>query len=103
MPFEPGNTAHQKADRKKPRVIAQQITAALNEAADEGPTKLRMVVNALIKRAMDGDVQAINAIMDRVDGKVPQPVVGDDEEAPVRVALIERIIVDPRTPSNPDS
>lgn len=81
MTFQPGNQEQKKADRKKPRVIAQQLTSALNEAYGDGDrTKLRAVIDKWIELAIAGDMQAINAISDRVDGKVPQAIAGIDED-----------------------
>lgn len=79
----------------KEKSFANMLNIAISVANESGGTKLREVADALVQKAIDGDVQAIREIADRLDGKVPQAVVGDDSEAPVRVALIERIIVDP--------
>jgi ribosomal protein L17 len=97
MPFQPGNTEHQKADRGKKRVIAQHIVAALNEAAGEGDvTKMRKLVDKLIAKALEGDVQAMKEVIDRVDGKVPTPLVGDDEHDAVKVLQqIEYVVTYP--------
>jgi hypothetical protein len=47
-----------------------------------------------------GDVPAIREIADRLDGKVAQAIVGDDDEDAIKVvARIERIIVDPQSPN----
>jgi hypothetical protein len=41
-------------------------------------------------------VQAIKEIADRIDGKVPTPMVGDDEHPPVKqITKIERVFIDP--------
>jgi hypothetical protein len=59
------------------------------EAADAGgfmTKRLRLVASALVNKAIDGDVQAIREINDRVDGKVPQAVVGD-EDSPIKHVL----------------
>jgi len=45
-------------------------------------------------------VSAASALLDRGWGKPTQPVAGDDEFDPIRMASIERHIVDPH---NPDS
>jgi hypothetical protein len=43
---------------------------------------------------MEGDMQAIKELADRMDGKVPQAVVGDDEHDAINlVHRIERVIV----------
>lgn len=45
---------------------------------------------------MMGEPQAIREIADRLDGKVPQAVVGDSDYDPVRmVGRIERVVIDP--------
>jgi hypothetical protein len=48
-------------------------------AAGEDHKALRSVAHMLIARAKSGDIQAINVLVDRVDGKVPQAITGDDE------------------------
>ncbi len=50
------------------------LRVALKEAHDEGGNKLRAVADALVKKAIEGDVPAIREIGDRIDGKVPQGV-----------------------------
>lgn len=45
------------------------LIAALDEAAGD-TNKLRKVVDALIDKAVSGDVPAIKELVDRVDGKV---------------------------------
>lgn len=54
-------------------------------AAGEDYGRLRRIADALLNQAETGDVQAIKEVADRLDGKVPQAVVGDDELPPVRV------------------
>jgi hypothetical protein len=86
MPFAPGESGNPAGRPKGSRPVTQQLIAALNENQGDA-TKLRRVVNALIGRACEGDVQAIKEILDRVDGKVPQPLAGADGEGPVSVLL----------------
>ncbi len=39
-------------------------------AADRGPTdKLRLVACKLVDKAVEGDIQAIKEVLDRIDGK----------------------------------
>jgi hypothetical protein len=40
-------------------------------------------------------VSAIEALLSRGWGKPTQPISGDDDEAPIRLERIERVIVDP--------
>ncbi len=43
----------------------------------KGKTKLDRIVLALVSQACDGDVPAIKEIGDRLDGRVPQAVMGE--------------------------
>lgn len=46
---------------------------------------LDKVARALVKRAQqEGDPSAIREIADRLDGKVPQAIVGDDEHDSIK-------------------
>lgn len=87
----------------KEKSFANMLRIAISEAGDGGNTKLREVADALVAKAIAGDVPAIKEIADRLDGKVPQAIVGDDEHDAVNlVHRIERIIVRPNA-SSPDS
>ena len=46
---------------------------------------LRTIARALIDNAKSGDSPSIREIADRIDGKVPQAIVGDDEYDPIQV------------------
>jgi hypothetical protein len=80
----------------KEKSFANMLNIAIKEATEAGGTKLRAVADALIEKAMNGDVPAIKEIADRIDGKVPQAVVGDVESDPISlVHVIERRLVRP--------
>ena len=50
-----------------------------------------------------GDVASIRELADRIDGKVPTAVVGDDEEDAISlVTRIERVIITPENAQNAD-
>lgn len=86
----------------KEKSFANMLNIAIKEASEKGGTKLRAVAEALIDKAMAGDVQAIKEVADRLDGKVPQALVGDSESDPINmVTEIRRIIVDPANPDRP--
>jgi hypothetical protein len=95
MPFEPGLSGNPNGRPKAEKSFANMLRIAIKEAHDEGRDKLRAIADALVSKAVEGDVPAIKEIADRLDGKVPQAVVGDDEADPIRlVQRIERVIVD---------
>jgi hypothetical protein len=70
----------------KEKSFANMLGIAIKEAHEEGRDKLRAVADALVAKAISGDVQAIKEIADRLDGKVPQGVIGGDEgDAPIEI------------------
>ena len=51
----------------------------------EDQRSLRRIARSLIDKATRGDVRAIQEVADRIDGKVPQAVIGgDDDDAPIK-------------------
>ena len=80
------------------KTFANMLRVAIKEAHGEGGDKLRAVADALVTKAISGDVPAIKEIADRLDGKVPQALVGDDEYDPIGVvAKVVREIVRPNS------
>jgi hypothetical protein len=69
--------------------MRQALGAALRRQAEDGDGQsaetLELVVNALIDRALDGDVPAIREIFDRMDGKTAPGTTTDD--GPRKVTL----------------
>ena len=84
----------------KEKSFANMLNIAIREATEDGKDKLRVVADQLVSMAMSGDMHAIKEVADRLDGKVPQAVVGGDEDTdPIRMLhRIERVIVDPANP-----
>ncbi len=85
----------------KERSFAAMLNIAIKEAIEgTDKTKLRAVADALVDKAMSGDVAAIKEVADRIDGKVPQALVGDDEFDPINlISRIERTVVRPTDPN----
>lgn len=66
---------------------------AAGNKIDHPPGSLRWNAQQMLLRGQDA---SIKEIADRLDGKVPQAVVGDDDHDPVSVIhRIERVIVKP--------
>jgi uncharacterized protein (DUF2336 family) len=98
MAFEKGRSGNPSGRPKRAKLFETALMMELKAAGEDMP-KLRDIARALIDKASTGDIQAINAFADRMDGKVPQAIIGDDDEDPVNVALtrIERHIVKPES------
>lgn len=63
------------AGRKGEKFWADAVKRAVNRRLDdeEGkPKKLERIADALVEAALDGDIQAIKEIGDRLDGKATQ-------------------------------
>jgi hypothetical protein len=86
----------------KEKSFANMLNIAISEASEKGGTKLRDVADALIAKAISGDVAAIKEVADRIDGKVPQAVIGDDENPLNFVHTVTRRIINAGT-GNTDS
>lgn len=78
----------------------RMLTDALKRALTQNPEEVAAIAQKLIDSAKSGDSWAQNLIFDRVDGKVPQPLVGDDEEAPITLKeiLIRSVTASDRSP-----
>lgn len=84
----------------KEKSFANMLNIAIKEAVEgKEHTKLRAVADALVEKAMSGDVTAIKEVADRLDGKVPQGISGDEENPLTMVHRIERHIVRPSDPN----
>jgi len=78
--------------RRQERPFRDALRLELAAAGDDSRA-LRSIAKALIAKAEEGDMQAIKEFADRIDGKVPQGVIGDEESPLTMVHRIERHIV----------
>lgn len=72
---------------KSEKTFANMLRVAIAEAHEEGGTRLRAVADALVTKAIAGDVQAIKEVADRLDGKVAQAIIGDEDAEPIRMII----------------
>ncbi len=71
------------------KTFANMLRVAIKEAHEDGKDKLRGVADALVAKALTGDVPAIREIGDRLDGKVPQALVGEGPDGAIVVQIIK--------------
>lgn len=96
MPFEKGKSGNPNGRPKGKKAFGEMLKLALNAPLDEHGNKLRGVAEKLVTLALNGEEWAIKEVADRIDGKVAQSVVGDEDGPPVKVhQVIERIIRKP--------
>ena len=79
-----GNHTSRGQQRDKPFRDALRLAIA---DADDNPRKLRLVAEKLVDRALEGDVQAIKEVADRLDGK-PAQALTDPDGGPISVAVV---------------
>lgn len=86
-----GNTNGTKQKRMLGDCLKRELT--------QRPEDILAIANKLIESAKAGEAWAMQLIHERVDGKLPQPVVGDDDESPIRHShLVEWVSGAPPAP-----
>ena len=86
-PFQPGQSGN-PAGRPKSKPFKDALQKAL-KAAEGDKDLLEAVATALVGKAMMGDVPAIKELADRMDGKVSQPIEGDEDGSPIVVTWLK--------------
>lgn len=103
MPFQPGNQLANKINKQRPRIITQNLIALLHEVDPNDVPKVRRFAEALLAKALEGDVAAMKEVADRVDGRVPVQVHGDPDNPLVIQTVVREIIhVDTAQRINPN-
>lgn len=70
------------------------ISDALRRKLAQDPERAARIAEKVLQDAEDGNYQAFKELLDRTEGKAPQPLTGgDDEDSPIRFLKIERVIV----------
>lgn len=72
-----GNTNARKAKRMMADCLKRELI--------QNPEDMLTIVRKTIEDAKQGDAQARTLVFERVDGKLPQPIVGDDDEDPISI------------------
>jgi len=75
-----------KGSPNRDKIYRQALMMEL-AAAGDNLAAAREIAKVHIARCKAGDMQAIKEFADRMDGKVPQAVIGDDESSPIRYVV----------------
>lgn len=87
---------------KKNRMFGDTLKRELKQRPDDVLTICNKLIEDAKSTIPEIRQEARKTLFERVDGKVPQPIVGDGDEPPVLFARIVRSIVDPQKPA-PDA
>ncbi len=91
--WKPGQSGNPGGRPRNEDSLAAQLREVLAEVDEEsGKTKARLLAEKYVALGLDGNVMAITAIADRVDGKPPHSVtLKGDTDAPLHVRHSERL------------
>ena len=76
------------------------IGDALKRELTQHPEKVTEIALKTIDLARAGEQWAVEFVAERVDGKMPQAIVGDDDSPAVKFSRVIRTIVDPQKPAD---
>ena len=87
MPWAPGQSGNPNGVPKRAKPWRDAINRAIKRREQDDPQALERLADAFLRKAGEGDVSAFKELGDRLDGKVPQPIAGEDGEGPARMVL----------------
>lgn len=87
MAWQPGQSGNPNGAPKRAKIWREAINRAIKRREQDDPQALEKLADKLLKAVDDGDVGAMKEFGDRIDGKVPQGIGGDDELGPVKNIL----------------
>lgn len=79
-----GNTNSSKKRRLLGDCLKRELT--------QNPEDVLAIARRVIQGAKAGEPWAVALAYDRTDGKLPQPIVGDDDEPPVSVKGVLELV-----------
>ena len=68
------------------------FNSALKRALTQGPERIEKIVNMLIEQAEAGEPWAVKELIDRVDGKPAQSIIGGDDDDPA-IRTVSEILI----------
>jgi hypothetical protein len=98
MAFEKGRSGNPNGRPKRAKLFETALMLELKEAGEDMPALRKIAKNliSLCQQEMKDALPAIKEFADRIDGKVPQAVIGGDEDDnPVNVLHTIRRVIEP--------
>ena len=102
MAYDKGQSGN-PGGRPKERPFREALRMELAAIGEDDPKALRGLARNLLRIASGDDgLQAIKEVADRLDGKVPQGLIGGDDDDPAIAMLhrLERVIVSSPNPNS---
>lgn len=75
--FVPGQSGNPSGRPKKLPKLDELMAEVLGSETQEGKTQAQEILESMVTRAMKGDVQAAQLLLDRAYGKAKQPIEAD--------------------------
>jgi len=79
MTWEAGQSGNPGGRPRRNKIWREAIDRAIKRREQDDPLALEKLADKLLVKVAEGDVAAMKEFGDRVDGKVPQALVGEDE------------------------
>lgn len=83
--WKPGESGNPKGKTPNKKVVSEWIREILSEIPDnqlENMTRGELLARAIVNKAMQGDMRAVEIALDRGEGKVMLPI-GGDRDSPI--------------------
>jgi len=80
MTWEAGQSGNPGGRPKRDKIWREAIDRAIKRREQADPLALEKLADKLLVKVAEGDVAAMKEFGDRVDGKVPQAIVGQDKD-----------------------
>jgi len=95
VPYQPGQTGNPNG-AKKPRIITNAILAELKKTNHQKVEKIQRLAEKIVACALEGQPWAVQTVLDRAEGKVPQPIAGSDDQPARVLRTISWVIREPK-------
>ena len=79
--FKPGHSGNPNGRKKGSITFVSELRKALQEKPNgQGKTRMRLILDAMIAKAQEGDIQHCRELIDRIDGKLIATTLGGEEQ-----------------------
>ena len=99
--FQAGQSGNPGGRSRKEKLYRDALLLAIKRVHEADPKKrqkLHIIAEKHVEAAIEGKQDAINALADRLDGKVPQALIGSDDpdDAPLTVQHVQLVPIVPK-------